>query len=211
MTNSPPQLMPTFARLRRARSWPLLWLVPIGVLSGMVGGALMNAINGWLSPNYFSWFSWSQNSFVMFGVFYFDGFTDFGRWLRVVLQGMLEGMVFGVIFSVIYTTVVITISRAHCPLRVALCGMFRSILLLGLTSFLCGLNSIVLAQFLPSNLQELIGVPMIARFGTSINDIRFVYVWGSIWGIYFGGIVAVIVGCIWFSFDWRRYKREKSL
>lgn len=191
MTTSAPPTMPTFARWRRARFWPLLWLIPIGILAGIVSGALMNAINGWVSPNYFSMFSYTNNPYSLEG------------WYRIVRHGMREGAVFGVIFSVIYTFVVLVGSRGNCPFRLALRGMLRSIFLLGLTSVLFGLNALLLTWIAPSLIQSRLGI-----LPNNIADLKFLYVDASIWEIYFGGIITVIVGCIWFSFDWRDYKRK---
>ncbi len=212
MINSSPQPMPTLALLRRARFWPLLWLVPIGTLAGIAGGAVMNAINGWLSPGYFLFFDWIGQSLTLFSIFFFDSSYKITQWINTVLHGMWEGAVFGLLSSVIYTTVVFVVSRGQCPLRVALRGLFRSVALLGLTSFVFGLNAVLLFFLAPSLLHSLGGrsVPLQTNSPMEIY-VKDTYVDASIWGIYFGGIIAVIVGCIWFSFDWRKYKSEHSL
>ncbi len=108
MSHSTPPSLPTFARWRRARLWSLLLLIPVGVLAGVLSGALMNGFNGWLSPLYFQRLPF-VNSYVIWSEY----------WLEVVEHGMTEGAVLGVIFSVIYVVVVILVSRGNCPLPIA--------------------------------------------------------------------------------------------
>ncbi len=189
---------PNSAQIKRGNFWRLLWLVPSGILAGVCGGALMNAFNGWISPFYFLMFSYADDPFS------FDG------WLLVIRHGMLEGAIFGAIFSVLYTSVVLGISRATCPLGLALRGMARAIFLLGLTSVLFGLNALLIAQWKPMWFFDF-GLYDPSARGASSYNLNFLYVGASIWGIYIGGFVAVIVGCIWFSFDWRQYKKEHAL
>ncbi|HVF85629.1 MAG TPA: hypothetical protein VM821_06585, partial [Abditibacteriaceae bacterium] len=138
MSTSAPQLVPQTARLRRARLWPLLWLIPIGISCSIISGALMNAVNGWLSPSYFSMFSYAGDP------------SSFDGWISIVQRGILEGTFHGAIFTVIYTAVVIFVSRGNCPFGVALRGLFRVIVLVGLTSLFFGLNAIFLALIMPT-------------------------------------------------------------
>jgi len=198
MPHSTPQLVPQTAQLRRARLWPLFWLIPIGILAGVLSGALMNGFNGWLSPLYFQRLPF-VNSYIIWSEY----------WLEVVEHGMTEGAVLGVIFSVIYAVVVILVSRGDCPLRIAFRGLLRTMGFLGLTSLMCGLNAVLLFLITPIWWAKVTDPPpSLIPIAAPSDILKFYYVWGSSWGIYVGGIFAVIIGCIWFSFDWRNYQRK---
>ena len=203
MLHSTPQLVPQTAQLRRAGLWPLLLLIPVGVLVGVLSGALMNGFNGWLSPAYFLHFLWDGNRswFTVFEVFFIDGTTNFGRWINVVLYGMKEGFWFGLAFSTFFVFCVSIISKFACPFRIGLHALMRCIGLLWLAWILCGLNALLLRYMVPSFLQPSI-IPAWYRTNGEI------WVQGAIMGFYPFSLVAVIVGCIWFSFDWRNHQRK---
>lgn len=74
------------------RSGPTPWWIQgiqfcgLAVAVSMTLGALANALNGWVCPEYFAFvMGWDPNSNI---------------WLRAILQGLLEGFVIGGVLSV---------------------------------------------------------------------------------------------------------------
>ncbi len=197
MTNSAPQLMPTFARLRRARLWPLFALIPLGVLSGIVGGALMNAFDVVISPLYFQYHGYWINRTQSEGL------------INILQEGMVAGGGF-CIMSVSYVFGIVVHSRGRCPFHLALRGFKRCVLLLFAIYFAMGLNAAMLLIVAPSLFRRFVELPSTPGL-TQFDLLRWVWVGGSIVGLHIGNILSVIIAIIWFSFDWRKYKREHSL
>lgn len=203
MSHSTPPSLPTFARWRRARLWSLLLLIPVGVLAGVLSGALMSGLYAWLGPSYQWAIHQRVQSLRLFDIYFVDGKSQLGYWLNDILSGMAQGFKSGVIFSIPFVVSIAVTSRFSCPYRIGLRALFRCVGLWWLVWILCGLNAMLLRYLSPSLLDRLgIGLHVYA------SDTWF---YGAAKGVHVFGIFAVIVGCIWFSFDWREYKREHSL
>lgn len=200
MSHSTPQLVPQTAQLRRAGLWPLLLLIPVGVLAGVLSGALMSGLYAWLGPSYQWAIHQRVQSFYLFGAYFVDGKSQLGYWLSDILLGMAQGFKFGVIYSILFVVPIAVTSRFACPYRIGLRALLRGIGLWWLVWILCGLNAMLLRYLSPSLLDRLgIGLHVYA------SDTWF---YGAAKGVHVFGIIAVIVGCIWFSFDWRNYQRK---
>ncbi|MBX3400626.1 MAG: hypothetical protein KF873_17965 [Gemmataceae bacterium] len=155
------------------------------LLSGALGG-VTNAVNGWVSPEYFvsvmQWY-WIENV-----------------WRASVAQGIFEGLLFGVLFSLIFTTCIGIITRASCRYRFAV----RHILIIlagALVGWILGgLAATGLASLSPDFYRKTFsGVP--EETGPMLC---FAWVGGSIWGIELGGLVSVVLGLVIFRSNWLR-------
>ncbi|MDG3007122.1 hypothetical protein [Paludisphaera mucosa] len=156
-----------------------------GVALGAALGALTNAVNGRLSPEYFR------------AVMRWEGVADVAR--ASLAQGIFEGLLFGLGLSLVFTLVVGFVSRARCPLRAS--GAY--LLAIGATALTCwaagGLLAIGLATLSPEFYRHAFrGVPEAAP-----AMLRYAWVGGSIWGLEFGGLAAVLVASVLFRARWR--------
>lgn len=171
------------------RPLALIGIALTGVLSGAVVGAATNAVNGWVSPGYFV------------TVLRWDYVEDV--WRASVAQGVFEGLCFGGLFALLFTTGVGLITRATCRYG------FAALHLLGIVagSLVCwllgGLAAIGLAALSPDFYRRaFIGVPR--EFGPML---RHAWVGGSIWGVQFGGLIAVALGLLILRGNWLRTHR----
>ena len=192
-----PLFMSTFARWRRARFWPLLWLLPIGILSGILSGALVNGGHVIISPLYFQYHG------------YWIHRTQAGAWISILQEGAVAGGDFS-IASIYYGFCVILISRGDCPFNLALRSFYRCVWLLFAICFSMGLNATMLLFLAPAWTRQFIELPTNSSL-TQFDFLRWIWVDGSIIGLHIGGFLSVIINCLWFNLDWQRYKQEHSL
>jgi hypothetical protein len=170
----------------RSRPLDLAAVALTGVVAGGVLGAITNAVNGWVSPQYFvAILGWHDVEDV---------------WRASIAQGLFEGLLFGVFFSLIFSAVSGLITRASCPYAFA----FKHVLGILAGALVCwglgGLAGMGLASLSPEFYRRaFIGVP--AEFGPMI---RYAWVGGSIWGLELGGLAAVILGLVVLRSNWRR-------
>lgn len=180
--------------LSHARPLEIAALLPSGVIGGVLTGAAMNIVNGWLSPLYFT---------TVFATWGNKSATEV--WVTSISHGMLEGLGFGIVFAFIFTSVVVFISRLCCPFRLALLAQCKIIGLTFLFWFIGGLNAILIALFWPQFYDNFVGLP-----SGKANALKFAWVGGSIYGVYGGGMLAVIIGSIMFSVQWQKLKKQES-
>lgn len=161
-------------------------LVVSGVLaSGLLGG-VANAVNGVVSPTYFvTILGWRDVEDV---------------WRASIAQGVIEGLLFGVFFSLLFTVGTGIITGASCSLGFAMKHLLG---ILGGAS-LCwafgGSAAIGLATLSPEFYRQTFrGVPNECK-----PMLRYAWVGGSIWGLEFGGFVAVVVGLVVLRANWHR-------
>jgi hypothetical protein len=149
-------------------------------IAGVFGGAT-NAINAWISPDYFH---------NLLGI----------GWSDAVARGVLEGSAFGLLFSLIVTTTVAFITGDACDYRSAFLLVGRLLLIelaLWIAGGVCGL---LLAAGFPGDFR--------ATFFQAPDEhgplLRFAWVGGSIWGAEFAGLAATVFLLIRFAARWRR-------
>jgi hypothetical protein len=168
------------------RPLTLLATVVTGILASGALGGVTNAVNGWVSPEYFvsvmQWY-WVQDV-----------------WRASVAQGIFEGLLFGVLFSLIFTTGIGIITRASCRYRFA---VRHVIVIVGgalVGWILGGLAAMGLASLSPEFYRKTFsGVP--EETGPMLC---YAWVGGSIWGIELGGLVSVVLGLVIFRSNWLR-------
>lgn len=166
------------------RPGALIGLAALGVALGPALGALTNAANGRVSPEYFR------------AVMRWDDVRDVPR--AAIAQGVFEGLLFGTALSLIFVAVVGVSSRARCPLRISA----RHLAAIAVAALACwaigGLIAIALASLSPEFYRHaFIGVP-----DDPSAMLRYAWVGGSIWGLQFGGFAAVVVASVLFAARW---------
>lgn len=176
--------------LLRARPLEILALLPVGILCGVLMGAVTNAINGVVSPAYFSLLFWDWKAQ-----------DDFELWRFTIEQGMLEGSVFGAVFSLILMFGIAFISKLRCPFRPGFIVLLKVMAFSLMFWIVGGFNGALLAQFLPQ----------FSNLGLLFNPgeaLRFAWVAGSIWGVYIGSLLSTIGAFVSFAAKWRRLEKE---
>lgn len=170
----------------RPRPLTLIAIAASTILAGALIGASTNAINAAISPTYFiSIMGWLRVDDV---------------WRASVAEGILEGLVLGIVFALVFTTTIGIITKATCCYTTAL----RYLLAILAATYGCwaagGLIAIGLASFSHDFFRaKFIGVPV--EFGPML---RYAWVGGSIWGVEFGGLLAVVIGLVAFRARRRR-------
>jgi hypothetical protein len=162
------------------------------VMGGLIG-AITNMINGAVSPLYF------QNIMRWHDVEHL--------WRACVTQGIFEGLIYGVLFAAIFTAVFGVVTKGDCPyikVLTFMLGIFVAVL--GCWA-LGGLIAMGLATLSPEFYRRaFIGVP--AETGPML---RYAWVGGSIWGGTFGGLLAAILGSVFFRLKWKKDLANKVL
>jgi hypothetical protein len=165
-------------------------LAPIGSFAtgtalGGVLGAATNAINGRVSPEYFR------------AILRWPEAVDVPR--AALAQGIFEGLIYGTILSLVFTVVATIATRCR--------GTYRDILTPLVAAFggalagwlIAGVIAICLAQLSTDFYRHAFyRVPEDAS-----GMLRYAWVGGSIWGVEFGGVIAVIISATLFSIRWR--------
>jgi hypothetical protein len=166
------------------RPLTLFGIAVTGVFASAALGAVTNAVNGLVSPQYFV---------TILG---WRGVEDV--WRASIAQGIFEGLCFGVFFSLVFTAGVGIITRASCRYGFAV----RHLLGIVAGAFVCWLIGGVAAMGLASLSPEFyrrafIGVP--DEFGPML---AYAWVGGSIWGVQLGGLVSVVLGLVVLRGNW---------
>ena len=156
------------------------------IVFGGVIGATTNAINGAVSPEYFRQIMrWHHVDHI---------------WRASVAQGIFEGLIYGFIFSIIFTLVVGRVSSGRCSYRTALAHLLAIVVSIYICWILGGLCGVGLASLSREFYRYTFhGVPE-----DDPGMLRFAWVGGSIWGAIFGGLLACVVGSLWFAANWRK-------
>jgi hypothetical protein len=187
-----------FSTLRRLHLADFAALFASSILIGALTGGLMNALNGWISPAYFSLF------------FYYPGGS--ASWAvqelywHIIWQGCKEGLALGCVISLVFTTYVFVVSKSRCRFGLSapfLPKMATTVLLLW---FIGGFNGVVIGLLFPNFLSF-----VTALGGTQGDRLRFLWVGGSINGAYFGSLLALICGCHWFKRAWWKVQPKNLL
>jgi len=168
------------------RPFALVGLAVTGIVAGAALGALTNSINGWVSPLYFR------------NVLRWQDVEDV--WWASIAQGIFEGLLFGILLSLAFVIVAGIVSKARCGYR------FGAAVLLAVVAaaFVCwmigGLLGMGLAALSPEFFRHAFkGVPQ-----DFAELLRYAWVGGSITGIQFGGVAAMILGSFVFYARWQR-------
>ena len=175
--------------LDRLRPGALFGLLLTGPVAGAALGVLTNAVNGAVSPTYFrNVMDWHDVGDV---------------WRASVAQGAFEGILCGLAAAVCFAVVVGLVSRGCSPYGLAARYLLTVAGLASGAWILGGLIAVGLATLSPEFYRHtFIGVP--TTWGPLL---RYAWVGGSIWGVQFGGLAALIVACVAFGTRWRRLHR----
>jgi len=168
------------------RPLALFALAVTGVFTCGAIGALTNAVNGAVSPQYFiANMGW-------------QGVEDV--WRASISRGIFEGLLFGVGFSLVFTVGVGLITRAGCTYGFAarhLTGIVAGALVCWV---LGGVAALVLAAISPEFYRQTFnGVPQ--DFG---GTLCYAWVGGSIWGVELGGFACTVIGLVVLRANWQR-------
>jgi len=169
----------------------LVWIVLLGTAGGAAVGALVNAVNGVVSEEFFV------------GVFGWEGFTDV--WRASVALGIFQGLMFGVVLALIFAAVVGFVTKATCPFGEAFKYMV-AILLCALGCYVVGgLIALGLAALSPEFfINNFTGVPH-----QTARMLGYAWVGGSNQGVVLGGLGAVVIGALIFRGNWRRAEQDR--
>jgi len=174
------------AALNRTNPAALVGIALATVGVGAVLGALTNAINGAVSPMYFhTILGWDHVENI---------------WRAAIAQGIFEGLIYGAIFSVVFTLVVGLVSRARAPFGFAMKHLIVAGGIALLAWCLGGVIAMALAAISPDFYRNtFVGVP-----SDFWEMLRYAWVGGSIWGVLFGAVLAVVIASVLAVTDWRR-------
>jgi len=159
-----------------------------GVAGCAALGALTNAVNGFVSPDYFR------------SVLGLSQLSDIEMWRASIARGILEGVLFGLVLSALYTAVVGISSGARCPYLFAaahLAGMLAAALACWVVGGALALGLLALSP-------EYFRQTYYPDYGPIAP---YFWVGGSIWGVEYGGIFCLVVGAVLFLARWRRIVR----
>ena len=173
-------------------------LLACGLLAGALSGGVMNIFNGWLSPDYFAL------------AFYYPGgspsWTQTELYWHSIAQGLLEGLICGGVMASVFTVFVFVVSRSACRFHTAAPYLFKMVAAAFVFWTLGGLNGVIIALVSPQFLSYITDLG-----GTPTDRLKYFWVGGSIYGVYFGGLVSLLLGCAWFGRDWRRQAVRATL
>lgn len=157
-----------------------------GVLASAALGAITNAVNGWISPQYFvTVLRWQDVEDV---------------WRASIAQGIFEGLCFGVFFSLVFTSGVGIITRASCRysfgIKYLLCVVAGALV----CWVIAGAAAMGLAWLSPEFYRHrIIGVPE-----DTGEMLRYAWVGGSILGLQLGGFLSLVATLLVLRGNWLR-------
>ncbi|MFO0888487.1 MAG: hypothetical protein U0790_04985 [Isosphaeraceae bacterium] len=174
------------------RALSLCGIALSGVFAAAGLGAVTNAVNARISPDYF---------ITILG---WRGVQDV--WRASIAQGLFEGLCFGLFFSLVFTAGVGIITRAACTYGFAA----RHLLGIVAAALVCwvigGIAAMGLATLSPDFYQRAFrGVP--EEFGPML---RYAWVGGSIWGLELGGLLSTVLGLVILRANWLRLHPGKG-
>lgn len=146
------------------------------VASGATIGASTNAINSYISPEYYQIIlEW-----------------DFqGIWAASVAQGVMEGVAYGVLFSIVILVSILIFRRGTAWPKVAQ-HILKAIFLVYLSWLLGGMIALLLASISPD-----FYMGFIDREGIQVVSLlKFAWVGGSIKGAMYGALVGALITAI---------------
>ncbi|RYG63027.1 hypothetical protein EON80_22005 [bacterium] len=184
--------------LKRLHLWDYAALWICGVLAGVLSGAVMNAIAGVISPEYFGFlfYMWGQSTTL----------SAWQIWLMGVGHGMLEGLVFGLVLATIFTLNVFVVSRARCRFKFAAPYLPKMVGVAAACWFVGGFNGVFVGLVAPHFMSDIFSIFRPSAF----DRLRFLAVGGSIYGVYAGCLLSLIMGSLWFRKDWRTQVKSEE-
>jgi hypothetical protein len=153
-------------------------------VAGALLGGILNTINGRVSADYFAIvMSWDWETAPT----------------RAIFQGALEGFAAGLLLGFFFAMVIAASTRWRCPLPLAL-RTFALVPAIAIIGWIVGgIIGVTLSLLWPRLWGFFfIGVP------PRVDLPRFAWVGGSIWGVYGGSLVGLIVACVTLHVRWRR-------
>lgn len=156
------------------------------VLLGGTIGAVTNMINGSVSPYYFrTTMNWD--------------FQDI--WIATVAQGILEGLMHGIFFALIFTTGFGLITKGKANYQFALKHILRIAIIVMICWFIGGLLAMMLVNLSPDFYRS--HFPWTPT--QTIEQLKFAWVGGSIWGEILGSFLSAILGLVAVKNSWLEY------
>jgi len=172
------------------RPFALVGLFVTGTVAGAALGALCNSINGWLSPHYFR------------NIFRGNDVQDL--WRASLAQGIFEGLLFGIFLSLVFVIVAGLVSKVRCSYRFGATVLLAVVAIALVCWLIGGLVGIGLAALSPDFFRHAFrGAP-----SDCPDMLRFAWVGGSILGLQFGGVAALILESFAFYARWQRQERK---
>lgn len=159
----------------------------MGIAAGVVLGALTNAVNGHVSPEYFAAvMGWNP--------------ADAGR--LAITQGVLEGAILGGVFGLAVAISFAASTGARGPMGLVVRALGMAVVIVLVCWAVFGALGVLLAVADPRSFRSLfIGVPADPD-GTR----RYAWVGGTIWGGYAGALMGAVVACVWQHRTWGRLR-----
>jgi hypothetical protein len=182
----------TISTSSRVRRFNPIIIVLMSPLLGMGIGWFTNAINVRVCPEYFQ------------RVFDVSGTPAFIRSLALT-EGVVEGFIFGMVFGVVLALTITLSTRLRCPLSLTLRFLLAAIVTVLAGWLLGGLLGALLGSLAPSAWLE--RTFPVARF---LPMSRFLWVGGSIWGVYMGTAIGIAICSIGLHLRWKRMVRLNS-
>ncbi len=175
------------------RPLALFGVAVTGVFASAALGAVTNAINGWICPEYF--------------VAVMRWHLVIDVWRASIANGIYEGALFGTFFSLLFAVGIGIITRVTCPYLYAIRYLLGTVA----GAFVCwmvgGIIALMLASLSPEFYRATFdGVPN--EFSAML---RYAWVGGSIVGVQMGGLVCVFLGLVVLGTTWIRKKRIQSV
>lgn len=164
----------------------LLGIAFTTIFSGALLGAVTNAINGRVSPEYYR------------AILRWDDTVDVPR--AAIAQGVFEGLIYGVLFALVFTLVIGAVSKARAPFTFALRHLALAMGIALLAWCLGGSLGMALATLSPDFYRNAFrGVPY--EFKAMLS---YAWVGGSILGVLLGALLAVMIVSTLAWVNWNR-------
>ncbi|HEY3412295.1 MAG TPA: hypothetical protein VGM51_04450 [Armatimonadota bacterium] len=145
-----------------------------GVLGAVVLAATANTINSQVSPEYFR---------VVMG---WESVTNLSR--TIVAQGILEALVAGTLLSLTLTCGIVLTMRSEASIRAGLSCLARILVGAAAGWLAGGAIGVLLCSLGPDLFAN-----AFYGAGKPLSISRFAWVGGSIWGIYLGAVVSIVL------------------
>ena len=159
------------------------------VLMGGTIGAITNMVNGFVSPYYFKTImNWNFQEI----------------WIASVAQGILEGLFHGVFFAIIFTIGFGMITKGKADYAFALKHIIRIAIIVLCCYNIGGLLAMMLVRLSPEFYRS--------HFPWTPTDVveqmKYAWVGGSIWGEILGGILGLVIGLLNVKNNWANMTKD---
>ena len=162
----------------------ITYIIIITVFIGALIGGTSNFINGYISPTYFkNIMGW-----------------DFEEiWSASIAQGIFEGLLNGIAFSILYGIAFSIITKGKPTLNFGLNQLFKITKNIYAFWIIGGVIGLGLASLSPEFYQSKFRmVPKETK-----DMLAYAWVGGSIWGVNYGSMIAIVIGIIKTKTDWK--------